>query len=428
MTPRNSGSSSSDSGPHRSKLPFGLTRWPTAVAALVVIVGAAVGFVLSRSSASSREAASPREAPSDAQSAAIGNELFDRAAARCRLTPASGQRHAAQQQSLLLGVQAYLSQYVGKAQCEEARLAQTTGVKALREDIAWAQTEPRPNHYSWATDDSIVTTAAEAGLTVLPVLDAAPTWAAPTFNSLPSNPAAYAAFVAATVERYGPGGSFWRSNPRLPARPLVWYELWNEPYDADHNRDPGVYAHLVRAAVTAGRTANPAARFLIEASTHYLTPRGRRADWIAGLYAALPDLGSYFDGIAIHPYGGDPSNVTRGGDTDNEPAAQVEQAHSDLVAHGDGNKPIWVTEIGWSTCLGVEDCVTEPQQARYLRSFLASARATWRSYVRAVFVFALRDAPLKPRDDMEAWFGLLRPDLSHKPVWQVLADVAMQTA
>ena len=245
----------------------------------------------------------------------------------------------------------------------------------------------------------------------------------PTSASLPSDPRAYATFVAAAVARYGPGGTFWRQNPDLPARPLLWFELWNEPYYADHNRDPGAYARLVRAAVLAGRAAQPSARFLIEATTTYQTAAGDERNWIEDMYAAVPDLGSYFDGVAVHPYGGDPAVYTPYGDTDGQPG-RVEQIHRELSAHGDGAKPLWVTEIGWSTCSGDSACVTEQQQAAYLRTFLRLARTTWASYVRAVFVFGLRDLAPNAIDDREAWYGLLRPDLSRKPAWSVLHDAA----
>ncbi len=258
---------------------------------------------------------------------------------------------------------------------------------------------------------------------VLPILDDAPAWAAQTSSTVPSAPASYAAFTAAAVARYGPGGAFWRAHPRLPARPLVWYELWNEPYYADHNRDPGVYARLVRAAVTAGRAANPAARFLIEGDASYESSAGNRADWIAGMYAAVPDLGRYFDGLAVHPYGGEPA-AGSGQDIVNDPVARLEWSHQELEAHGDAGKPLWVTEIGWSTCAGILNCVSEAQQASYLRVFLRLARTRWRSYVRAVFVYQLHDEAPNPLTNREAWFGLLRPDLSHKPAWQVLHDAA----
>jgi exo-beta-1,3-glucanase (GH17 family) len=139
------------------------------------------------------------------------------------------------------------------------------------------------------------------------------------------------------------------------------------------------------------------------------------------MYAAVPDLGRYFDAVSVHPYGGDPDVYTPGSDTDNQPG-RLEQVHAEFAAHGDANKPLWVTEIGWSTCVGGSGCVTEAEQARYLEEFLHDAVTIWRSYVRAVFVYDLRDIAPTPADDPEAWFGLLRPDLSRKPAWSVLHD------
>jgi Beta-galactosidase len=365
----------------------------------------------------------PSVTGADAQATAIGNARFNREAAHCRAMLVRGRQASAQPPSLLLGFNAAISLFPGQAGCEQASLAQATGVQAVRDDLAWAETEPQPNRYNWSNFDGFLTTATADGLLVLPVLGDPPPWAAPSSASVPTDVGPYAAFVAAAVSRYGPGGTFWRAHPRLPARPLVWYELWNEPYFADHNRDPGAYARLVRAAVIAGRAANPGARFLIEADASYRTLAGDRADWIGGMYAAVPDLGRYFDGMAVHPYGGNPAIYTPNGNTDDQPG-RIEQVHTELMAHGDGDKPLWVTEIGWSTCSETDVCVTEAQQAEYLRTFLRLAHTTWSSYVRAVFVYSLRDLGPAPRDNRLDWYGLLRPDLSRKPAWQVLHDAA----
>jgi hypothetical protein len=389
------------------------------IGVVVVVMGAGAVVVL----LVSRGQPGPSGAPVDARAAAIGNASFNGAAARCRPMPTRVSRTSAQQPSLLLGLNAAVRLFPGRARCEEARLAQATGVRALRDDISWAETEPQPNRYNWTNFDAVVTIATEDGMLVLPVLDDSPTWAAPTGASLPSDVGPYAAFVAATVARYGPGGTFWRAHPRLPARPLVWYELWNEPYFADRNRDPSAYARLVRAAVVAGRAANHAARFLIEADLLYQTLGGGLANWIGGMYAAVPDLGRYFDGVAVHPYGGNPAIYTPDTNTNDQPG-RIEQVHAELVAHGDGDKPLWVTEIGWSTCSGDDLCVSEAQQAAYLRTFLRLASTTWSSYVRAVFVYSLRDLAPAPRDERVAWYGLLRPDLSRKPAWWVLHEAA----
>ena len=389
----------------------GERRWAIGLIALVLVAAAGIVAITRHSG----------ERPVGAAALAVGNKRFARAAAHCHLSAAKDR--VAGRPSLLLGLHVSLRLFTGRGQCEEARLAQQTGVRAIREDFSWALAEPHPNRYRWAIADSVVRTATEAGLTVLPVLDDAPGWAAPSSTSLPPTPGAYAAFVAAVVARYGPVGEFWRAHPGLSPHPLIWYELWNEPYDASSYRDPAVYARLVQAAVAAGRRADRSARFLIEAASFYETTSGRRADWISGMFAAVPSLSHDFDGVAVHLYGGNPSIYTPQGDTDDQPG-RVEQIHDAFAAHGDGGKPIWVTEIGWSTCAGATDCVTEAQQAAYLRTFLHLARTTWRSYVRAVFVYELRDSAPQPRDNPKAWFGLLRADLSRKPAWRVLRNVA----
>lgn len=353
----------------------------------------------------------------------VGNRRFAHAAASCAAAT-SALRPPSTLPSLLLGISASIRLERGADQCEQALLAAQTGMQAVREDISWALTEPHENQYDWSGYDAVVRTATEAGLIVLPILDDPPAWASGGQGCLPSDPAAYAAFTAATVARYGPGGEFWRENPGLPDRPLLWYELWNEPWNAC-NGDPATYARLVVAAVTAGRAVSRSARFLIGADASVPTPGGGRVDWIAGMYAAVPDLGRYFDAVSVHPYGGNPDVYTPGGDTQNQPA-RVEQVHAELAAHGAGDKPLWVTEIGWSTCSGASGCVTEAEQAQYLGEFLHDAVTTWRSYVRAVFVYDLRDIAPAPADDEEAWFGLLRPDLSHKPAWAVLHEFAQQ--
>jgi polysaccharide biosynthesis protein PslG len=397
------------SGPHR-RLPPGARR------RLIVAVGLAAAAGLAAVVALSGQT---NRGPSAAE---LGNRRFAHAAARCS-PPATIAPSAPS--SLLLGISASIRLERGSDRCEEAVLAAQTGVQAVREDLSWALTEPHENQYDWSNYDAVVRTATETGLMVLPVLDDAPSWASPGEGCLPANAATYAAFTAATVDRYGPGGQFWRENPALPERPLVWYELWNEPWDADCNRDPATYARMVVAAVNAGRAVNPSVRFLLGADTSFHTLAGRREDWIAGMYAAVPDLGDYFDAVSVHPYGADPDVYTPGSDTDNEPA-RLEQVHAELAAHGDGDKPLWVTEIGWSTCSGTSGCVTEATQAQYLNEFLHDAETTWRSYVRAVFVYDLRDIAPSPAEDREAWFGLLRPDLSRKPAWTVLHDFAAQ--
>ena len=113
--------------------------------------------------------------------------------------------------------------------------------------------------------------------------------------------------------RYGPHGSFWTSHPTLTKTPITTFELWNEPYyDNGDNGDynPGRYARLVKAAGAAGHAADPSAKFLIAAENQCALVSGTWVWWIDALYQAVPDLNNYFDGVAVHPYGTDLTNVS----------------------------------------------------------------------------------------------------------------------
>ncbi len=101
------------------------------------------------------------------------------------------------------------------------------------------------------------------------------------------------------------------------------------------------------------------------------------------------------------------------------------QIHDELAARREGDKPLWVTEIGSSSRSAARECVTEAQHAAYLQTFLNLARAASRSsYLRALYAFGLRDLARHPRDNEQPRFGLPRSDLSHKPAWWVLHDAA----
>jgi hypothetical protein len=138
------------------------------------------------------------------------------------------------------------------------------------------------------------------------------------------------------------------------------------------------------------------------------------------MYAAVPDIFRYASALAVHPYSTQPPDAPPGPTT----TRRVELIHATMAAHGDGAVPIWITEVGWSTCPSSSDCVSESVQADYLRRTLRLAETNWSSYVRALFVFGLREFGPQQPDNKEQWFGVLRPDLSIKQAWRVLAGAA----
>ena len=301
-----------------------------------------------------------------------------------------------------------------------------TGATWMRQDFFWSDIEPQPGVFDFSLYDQYVLDSAEHGIHLLPLLYDTPSWAGPTEDTIPADPSAYAAYVAAVVGRYGPHGTFWTAYPALAGYAIQTFELWNEPYyDSGDNGDydPGLYARMVKAAAIAGRQADPDAHFLLAAENQAQLVGSNWVWWIDALYQAVPDLNNYFDGVAVHPYGDDLTDLsfpTPGQAYDGyEQIRRVEAIHQEFAAHGAANKPLWITEIGWPTCTsGSDRCTTPAGQAADLTTVFNYARTTWKSFVQAVFVYSYDDAypdPSNPEDD----YGLAYNDGTPKPALAV---------
>jgi hypothetical protein len=330
-------------------------------------------------------------------------------------------------QPLRVGLNANSQAQGGRAGQEQNRALQT-GVRWLREDFEWDVVQPRRGRWDWSRYDTLLGDAAERGMFVLPLLSGSASWAAPEWNVLPLDRGEYADYVAAVVKRYGEGGTFWRSRPDLAPFAPTHFEIWNEPYLELFSSDgvnPSRYARLVRAAVAAGREANPRAQFLIEADTYYTAASGDYRNWIHDMYRAVPDLNRWFDGVAVHPYSSErsPDVYTPRGPTRWQ-FRRIEEERAAFVAHGASDKPFWITEIGWSTCAGNSDCVSESAQAANIARVFELARTKYGSFVEAVFVYHLNDWGPADESNKEYWFGLTRRDGSRKPAFAALRTAA----
>jgi hypothetical protein len=248
------------------------------------------------------------------------------------------------------------------------------------------------------------------GLHILPLLNEAPPWARGRDGALPTDSRAYAAYVRDVVARYGPSGRFWRLHPHLDASVApIWFELWNEPYFArpDHSAITAArYAALAQAGITAGRRANPRARFLIAVDPATASGPNLDRQWLAALTAAQPGLLAAADGVAAHPYAQDGAASLR----------SLDRLRAALSAQG-SQLPIWVTEVGWSTCARSAGCVTEGTQAADLARFLIGVRTGHRA--AAVFIYHLASWRVGVGDQLFGDYGLLRADHSRKPSWSV---------
>ncbi|HWN72245.1 MAG TPA: hypothetical protein VNN15_00390, partial [Solirubrobacterales bacterium] len=319
--------------------------------------------------------------------------------------------------------------------------AAETGVQWLREDIEWDQIEPVKGERDWTHTDSLFQEAAERGMTILPLVDSSPCWAVPKetaeedcWRTFPTSNADFAFFVGKAVERYGPGGDFWEAHPGLDSElaPRYW-EIWNEPYLAFTSGgqvEPARYAALYKAAVIAGREASASTRYLIESTVDAKIEEGVWVNWAKALKEAEPSLGSYIDGIAVHPY---PASH----DPDYEPENGTDASFKNTDVNYERwraqgiNKPVWITEVGYSACDDeADECVPgatvaarEEQKAEWLSDLFDELGENRYSFVHAVFLYNLQETgdPEAPDDNKEKWFGILGNEGEHLPAWTSFA-------
>jgi hypothetical protein len=249
----------------------------------------------------------------------------------------------------------------------------TTGVRAGRATFEWVNIEPERGKYDFTTSDRLVRLAATHDVELLPVVLYAPRWARENrtnFVSPPKRPADYARLMGTLVRRYGPDGSFWAANPKLPRRPLRAWHVWNEPHldfqwdgraGDDWAKD---YGRLLRYAYRAVHRADPGARVVLAGLTN------RSYVNLNHLYRRGHIRGS-FDVAALHPYTTEPSGVVH----------LIRRFRAVMAHNGDARKPLWITELGLPASRGrfrtkSDLQTTDRGMARFLsRSYKAIAAA-----------------------------------------------------
>ncbi len=308
----------------------------------------------------------------------------------------------------------------------------SSGAKWLREQFDWSAIEPENGQYDWARYDQLELTSAQRGFTVLPLLMHTPSWAGGSWKAMPADPSAYADFVAHVTARYGPGGEFWAAHPELADHAPEYFELWNEPYYPQYSDaiDPGRYARLVKAAGQAGKAANPRAKFIAASETDIM-PTGSHewVSWTDAMYAAVPDLNDYFDAVAVHPYSKNrPPDAPIHGYI-HDKFQRIATIHHHFQHHGAGGKPLWITEVGWSTCaVPSQDCISEAKQAAYASKLFSMVQGQYRSFVAAVFLYRTSDLGPRRSSDAELNYGLRRANGAPKPAWRVLQAATRRLA
>ncbi len=303
------------------------------------------------------------------------------------------------------------------------------GLTWVRSDFYWGTIEPGRGQFNWSNSDGLMAAAAKAGVNVDAILDYSAPWASSDPSGHgdayypPSNPADYAQFASAVVGRYGPNGSFWSSRPDVPVHPLAAVEIWNEPWgdwNWKPNPDPVGYGQLVNAAGAAIRTADPGVKILVAGDDLQVRTDGSTVSWIQNLLASDPGIGTYVDAWSVHPYPDPTSNGPNTAGPIDYAYSRVTVTQTDAAAAG-VSRPIWITEIGWSTATGTSGAVSEATQSQYLSQALGMALGTWRNSIAETFVYTWDQDGTNP-SDLQQHYSLRHADGSYKPAWAAVTS------
>jgi len=317
--------------------------------------------------------------------------------------------------------------------------ANETGATWLREDLDWWQLEPSDGKWDWVKTDLMFQEAAERGMRILPILGSPPCWATGGNNqdvcsrTYPASDSDFADYTAQVVQRYGPEGDFWEANPALDAGlASTYFEVWNEPYFMDSPKgefNAARYADLYKASVIAGRASSPGSRYLI--GTRWQVSNSTDTaliSWANALLSHEPALGNYIDGLSVHPYpqGLDPFYQPESGADASFWAAK--RIYEDWKTRG-VNKPVWITEVGYSSCDGPRCVPGQTQAAReelkgnWIKALFDLVQTQEFGFVHAIYLYNLREwtPQTEPTEDHEEWYGILDAEEQHLPGWNSFA-------
>jgi hypothetical protein len=300
-----------------------------------------------------------------------------------------------------------------------AYLVNDMGFNWAKGYVNWATVEPEPGDFRWVDPDNVVKAFGNQQLNIVLRVHGTPAWARPSETLLshpPSNLTDFANFLTALATRY--------------KGQVAAYEIWNEPnlyYEwGNLDPDPAAYTEMLKTAYTAIKAVDPEA--LVISGGLATTGDGSQTavgdlDFLQQMYNA--GVKGYFDAFGSHPYayGLAPDQSHPDGLSFDRVADQYEV----MVANGDADTPIWITEVGWVLQthwdLGEHASigVTQAQQAQYMTQAYTMVQTEW-PFVQALFLFNLdfSTVPWYPATEPMRWYAILNPDRTPRPAYTSL--------
>ncbi len=331
------------------------------------------------------------------------------------------------------GVNTFLEQEVEQRKRElQMDLIAGAGFHWIRQEFPWYDIEvhtkgdfedrrTEPHRSAWEKYDHIVSLSVERGLEIIARLSSPPRWAQSKGHvegpfAPPGTHQDFSDYAAAVAERY-------RGR-------VAHYQIWNEPniYPewGEQPVSPEAYTELLCVSYDAIKGVYPDAVVLAAAlaPTVALTERDLNDFiYLERMYRA--GASECFDVMSVQGYGlwsGPTDRRMRPGTVN---FGRNQYVRDIMVAHGDGGKSIWISEMNWNALpegAGVPPSygrVSLEQQARWATLAYDRARDTW-PWVGVVNFWYFKRADTTEKQQSWYYFRMVEPDFKLMPVYAAI--------
>jgi hypothetical protein len=304
----------------------------------------------------------------------------------CWLAPNEIQNDTSLISQTSFGMGAYLGRYHGTELEQIAVKAKESGVKWIREDFEWGTIETEKGKFNWAFNDSVVRIARKNGISVCAIVAYWPPW---TREYTREGVDDYIIFLKELVRHYKNDIHHW--------------EIWNEPNIFFWQGPKEMYAELLLKSFIAIKDMDSAAQVL------GISTAGIDFDFIQ----KMQELQAPFDVLTIHPY--------RSQLVESEFINELKRASDMAVLPGGKRRPVWITEMGWTTYTPHNSWVQEGFLPTPLREQAELIVRTYLSCIISgidpkVFWYDLRNDGTDPHN-FEDNIGIMYKDFSPKPAY-----------
>jgi polysaccharide biosynthesis protein PslG len=345
------------------------------------------------------------------------------------------------------GINTFLEQEVEPAKREQqVRMIAEAGFHWIRQQFPWQDIEidgrgdfidrrhPEITGEisAWDKYDQIVDLTEQYGLEIEARLDTPPAWARTAPDAGTLGPADdlqdYINFVTTFAERY---------KGRIHV-----YQIWNEPniYPEWGERavNPEGYTEMLCGAFAALKAVDPEIRVMSAALSPTLALSERDLNefiFLQRMYDA--GAGECFDILAAQGYGFFSGPTDQRMRPTTVTFARNLYLRDIMVANGDADKPIWISEAAWNPVDSPEvpemadklryGSATREQAARYMPLAYQRAQQEW-SWVGVINYWFFKRASDAGQDDPSYYFRMVEPDFTPLPVYDAMKNyIASET-